>query len=75
MCANPTPEQHMTEDSDHDHPKTCSTLLKRIKKRLAKIRKDWGPLLAAKDEWDDEYNFTAGRYAGQPARKKSLVRR
>ncbi|KAL2822437.1 hypothetical protein BJX63DRAFT_427005 [Aspergillus granulosus] len=61
----PTAEQHAMENSEPDHPPTHPTLLEKMKKRLAHIRKEWGPLLAAKEEWDDEYNFAEGRYAGQ----------
>ncbi|KAL2847508.1 hypothetical protein BJY01DRAFT_212458 [Aspergillus pseudoustus] len=42
------------------------SLFGKVKKRLAHFREEWGPLLAAKTAWDDEYNFAEGRYAGQP---------
>jgi hypothetical protein len=29
------------------------------------MKKEWGPLLAAKEQWNDEYNFPPGRFAGQ----------
>ncbi|KAL3486700.1 hypothetical protein BJX62DRAFT_241755 [Aspergillus germanicus] len=50
------------------HPTTCAThptLFNRMKKGFVHFRETWGPLLAAKQEWDDEYNFSEGRYAGQ----------
>ncbi|KKK18212.1 hypothetical protein P175DRAFT_0500497 [Aspergillus ochraceoroseus IBT 24754] len=39
--------------------------LSKIKQHLRNIKREWGPLLAAKENWDDEYNFPPGRYAGQ----------
>ncbi|KAL4743805.1 hypothetical protein BDV11DRAFT_165962 [Aspergillus similis] len=34
--------------------------LSKVKKRLVAIKEEWGPLMAAKEEGDDEYNFPAG---------------
>lgn len=42
-----------------------TTILSNIKDRLKTLRKTWGPLMPAKDHLFDEYNFPAGRYAGQ----------
>ncbi|KAF3392441.1 hypothetical protein F1880_008675 [Penicillium rolfsii] len=39
--------------------------ISRLKKHIANIRKEWGPLMAAKEGLDDEYNFPPGPYAGQ----------
>ncbi|KAL3459801.1 hypothetical protein BJX64DRAFT_290968 [Aspergillus heterothallicus] len=41
------------------------SLLEKMKQRIMHIRETWGPLLSARDESDDEYNFSPGRYAGQ----------
>ncbi|KAJ5777959.1 hypothetical protein N7520_001205 [Penicillium odoratum] len=46
-----------------------STTISRIKQHLRQTKKKWGPLMAAKEFWDDEYNFPPGRYAGQDDRK------
>jgi hypothetical protein len=32
----------------------------KLKKRLVAIKEEWGPLMAAKEEGDEEYNFPAG---------------
>ncbi|KAL3435929.1 hypothetical protein BDV09DRAFT_63826 [Aspergillus tetrazonus] len=34
--------------------------LSKLKKRLAAIKEEWGPLMAAKEEGNEEYNFPAG---------------
>ncbi|KAJ5729962.1 uncharacterized protein N7483_004470 [Penicillium malachiteum] len=39
----------------------------RMRKRWEKTQKKWGPLMFAKENWEDEYNFQPGRYAGQPS--------
>ncbi|KAL5335549.1 hypothetical protein BJX70DRAFT_313504 [Aspergillus crustosus] len=44
---------------------THPNLRQRLKMRFADIKRHWGPLLAAKEGWDDEYNFSSGRYAGE----------
>ncbi|KAJ5130887.1 uncharacterized protein N7515_006926 [Penicillium bovifimosum] len=41
------------------------TPVQRLKKRWREIQKKWGPLMAAKESWEDEYTFTPGRYSGQ----------
>ncbi|KAJ5732640.1 hypothetical protein N7493_004121 [Penicillium malachiteum] len=41
----------------------------RMKQRWERTQKKWGPLMFAKEHWDDEYNFQPGRYAGQPSSK------
>ncbi|RDW90738.1 uncharacterized protein DSM5745_02513 [Aspergillus mulundensis] len=45
--------------------RSTMSALSKFKKRLAAIKEEWGPLMAAKESWDDEYNFPAGRRAGQ----------
>ncbi|KAL4869890.1 hypothetical protein BDV12DRAFT_167028 [Aspergillus spectabilis] len=45
------------------HSKTST--FSKLKKRLAAVKQEWGPCLPAKEHWDDEYNFPAGRWAGQ----------
>lgn len=42
-----------------------STPLLRIKNHWQSIKKEWGPLMAAKEHLYDEYTFPPGRYAGQ----------
>ncbi|KAJ5620221.1 hypothetical protein N7510_004205 [Penicillium lagena] len=42
-----------------------STISSRFKKLIEDVRKKWAPLLQAKEDLDDEYNFEPGRYAGQ----------
>ncbi|KAJ6083971.1 hypothetical protein N7486_010771 [Penicillium sp. IBT 16267x] len=44
------------------------TTISRIKQQLKRTQKKWGPLMFAKESWDDEYNFPPGRYAGQDTR-------
>ncbi|KAL4818897.1 hypothetical protein BDW67DRAFT_156210 [Aspergillus spinulosporus] len=34
--------------------------LSKLRKRLVEIKEEWGPLMAAKEEGDEEYNFPAG---------------
>ncbi|KAL4997020.1 hypothetical protein BDV10DRAFT_186675 [Aspergillus recurvatus] len=34
--------------------------LSKLKKRLVTIKEEWGPLMAAKEDGDEEYNFPAG---------------
>ncbi|KAL4901202.1 hypothetical protein BDW74DRAFT_160489 [Aspergillus multicolor] len=47
------------------NPMSKKSHFAKLKKRLAAVKKEWGPGLAAKESWDDEYNFPAGRWAGQ----------
>lgn len=42
--------------------------LQRLKKHWKEIKKEWGPLMAAKESIDDEYTFPPGRYCGQAHR-------
>lgn len=44
------------------HP---TTILSDLKQHLKAIKHKWGPLMAAKEHLDDDYNFPPGRYAGQ----------
>ncbi|KAL2835579.1 hypothetical protein BJY01DRAFT_223445 [Aspergillus pseudoustus] len=60
----------MSEISSIDHKDQDSVHGKKphftkLKKHLAHIKEQWGPGLAAKTYWDEEYNFPAGRWAGQ----------
>ncbi|KAL4779278.1 hypothetical protein BJX76DRAFT_341291 [Aspergillus varians] len=54
-----------------DHKEVASSIqskpstFSKIKQRLSAIKKEWAPLLPAKESWDDEYNFPPGRWAGQ----------
>ncbi|KAJ6001685.1 hypothetical protein N7522_006912 [Penicillium canescens] len=42
-----------------------SSLFSRFKKHIHDLKKEWGPCMAAKEHWQDEYTFAPGRYAGQ----------
>ncbi|KAJ5281020.1 hypothetical protein N7478_006392 [Penicillium angulare] len=56
---------HTSTEGLHAVPQSSpntSTVL-RIKQYLKHTQKKWGPLMAAKESWEDEYNFPAGRYA------------
>ncbi|KAL2843469.1 hypothetical protein BJX68DRAFT_270200 [Aspergillus pseudodeflectus] len=61
----------MSEISSLDHKEQSPSLrgkhphLAKFKKHLQHIKEQWGPGLPAKMTWDDEYNFPAGRWAGQ----------
>ncbi|KAL6236550.1 hypothetical protein BDW75DRAFT_239204 [Aspergillus navahoensis] len=43
------------------------TSFAKLKQHVKNFKKQWGPGLAAKERWDDDYNFPPGRYAGQAA--------
>jgi hypothetical protein len=47
----------------HDPPR--SNALTRLKRHIREVQVKWGPLMAAKEDVFDEYNFPPGRYAGQ----------
>lgn len=53
------------EDLNATQEKSHPSPLQRLKKQWKEIKKEWGPLMAAKEDWDDEYTFPAGRYSGQ----------
>ncbi|KAL6230847.1 hypothetical protein BDW75DRAFT_234070 [Aspergillus navahoensis] len=59
--------------SDLNKKNHFAKLKKRLKKRLSAVKKEWGPGLAAKEDWDDEYNFPGGRWAGQGLERRSLI--
>ncbi|KAL5042026.1 hypothetical protein BDW71DRAFT_155481 [Aspergillus fruticulosus] len=68
----------VTSLEHHEGEHTMSDLNKKshfakLKKRLNAVKKEWGPGLAAKECWDDEYNFPAGRWAGQGLNSRSLI--
>ncbi|KAJ6000905.1 hypothetical protein N7481_001314 [Penicillium waksmanii] len=48
--------------TESPHP---TTVLSGLKQHLKAMKRKWGPLMAAKEHLDDEYNFPPGRYAGQ----------
>lgn len=52
-------ELDITKESPH------SNAISRLRKHIKDIQVKWGPLMAAKEELFDEYNFPPGRYAGQ----------
>jgi hypothetical protein len=53
-------------------PSSSPTLLAKLKAHVKNVKKEWGPGLAAKENWDDDYNFPPGRYAGQGAEQKKM---
>ncbi|KAJ5774396.1 hypothetical protein N7457_009292 [Penicillium paradoxum] len=57
--------QSSSVEDFHSHHESHASPLQRLKKRWKHIQKKWGPLMAAKENWDDEYTFPSGRYAGQ----------
>jgi hypothetical protein len=59
-----TPTYSIKELNSTKEPQN-STILLRLKSRMEGVQKKWGPLLSAKENLDDEYNFPPGRYAGQ----------
>ena len=68
----------VTSLEHHDGAHAMSDLSKKshfakLKKRLAAVKKEWGPGLAAKECWDDVYNFPSGRWAGQGLDPRSLI--
>lgn len=46
-----------------------STSILRLKNHWKNVKKEWGPLMAAKEHLYDEYTFPPGRYAGQGIQK------
>jgi hypothetical protein len=61
-----TPSPDVKELQTNNVTKPPSPRLFIMLKQYAKnVKKEWGPLLAAKEHLDDEYNFPPGRYAGQ----------
>ncbi|KAJ5179367.1 hypothetical protein N7492_002577 [Penicillium capsulatum] len=52
-----------------------TTLSSNVKSRFKAFQKKWGPLMPAKEHLFDEYNFPAGRYAGQDDRNLSSQQR
>lgn len=46
-----------------------STPILRLKNHWKNVKKEWGPLMAAKEHLYDEYTFPPGRYAGQGIQK------
>ncbi|CAG8925960.1 unnamed protein product [Penicillium salamii] len=48
---------------------TQSSPILRLKNHWKNVKKEWGPLMAAKDHLYDEYTFPPGRYAGQGLQK------
>ncbi|KAI9374429.1 hypothetical protein BJX61DRAFT_540778 [Aspergillus egyptiacus] len=60
----------MTEASvDHrersQSPASKHAHFSKLRKHLAAIKQEWAPLLPAKTQWDDEYNFNPGPWAGK----------
>ncbi|KAL4864151.1 hypothetical protein BDV12DRAFT_201384 [Aspergillus spectabilis] len=49
------------------------SMLHKLKTRFVVIKRQWGPLMAAKQDWQDEYNFSSGRYAGQRPEERVTV--
>jgi hypothetical protein len=57
--------QSSSEDLNATQEKSHPSPLQRLKKQWKEIKKEWGPLMAAKEDIDDEYTFPPGRYSGQ----------
>ncbi|KAJ6138339.1 hypothetical protein N7471_004825 [Penicillium samsonianum] len=53
------------EDLNATQQKSHPSPLQRLKKQWNEIKKEWGPLMAAKEDLYDEYTFPPGRYSGQ----------
>ena len=53
------------EDLNATHEQSHPSPLQRLKKHWKEIKKEWGPLMAAKLDIDDEYTFPPGPYYGQ----------
>jgi hypothetical protein len=53
------------EDLNTTQEKSHTSPLRRLKKQWKEIKKEWGPLMAAKEDLYDEYTFPPGRYSGQ----------
>ncbi|OQE24160.1 hypothetical protein PENFLA_c010G07528 [Penicillium flavigenum] len=51
------------------HPNAMS----RLKKHIKDVQVKWGPLMAAKEDVFDEYNFPPGRYAGQGIKERRIA--
>ncbi|KAJ5485674.1 hypothetical protein N7539_005662 [Penicillium diatomitis] len=56
--------------SFHEHPQL--QMFARLRKHMNNVQKKWGPLMAAKIDLDDEYNFPQGPYAGQGIPQKKF---
>lgn len=48
-----------------------SSPFSRFKQHIHDLKKEWGPCMAAKEHWQDEYTFTPGRYAGQRSKRET----
>ncbi|KAJ5978936.1 hypothetical protein N7501_002278 [Penicillium viridicatum] len=49
------------EDLNATQEKSHPSPLQRLKKQWKEIKKEWGPLMAAKEDLYDEYTFPPGR--------------
>ncbi|KAJ5944208.1 hypothetical protein N7516_004376 [Penicillium verrucosum] len=49
------------EDLNATQEKSNSSPLQRLKKQWKEIKREWGPLMAAKEDLYDEYTFPPGR--------------
>lgn len=56
---------HIHDLAPAEQPQTHLSLSSRLLRHLWHVQKTWGPLMAAKEHMDDDYNFPAGRSAGQ----------
>jgi hypothetical protein len=57
----------LSESSSSSLPQTSTpvSLFGKIRHRFSNKCAEWAPLMKAKSNLDSEYNFPAGRYAGQ----------
>ncbi|KAJ5208840.1 hypothetical protein N7449_003219 [Penicillium cf. viridicatum] len=60
-----TSQSSSVEDLNAAQEKSHPSPLQRLKKQWKEIKKEWGPLMAAKEDLYDEYTFPPGRYSGQ----------
>jgi hypothetical protein len=52
--------------------RSYTNALSKIRHRLLELKSTWGPALAAKQHWEDEYNFPPGRHAGQASNREEI---
>lgn len=60
-----TSQSSSVEDLNATLEQSHPSPLQRLKKQWKEIKKEWGPLMAAKEDLYDEYTFPPGRYSGQ----------
>ncbi|KAJ5626101.1 hypothetical protein N7510_002410 [Penicillium lagena] len=61
-----TTPTYSTKELNFAKEQQSSTILIRLKSYLERVQKEWRPLLLAKENLDDEYNFPPGRLFDRP---------